>query len=289
MPYSTSADVFRTDRIDSILLHLNPWRMVRNLCIQRHLIWPFTLREITGRYKGSYLGLLWAIINPLMLLAVYTFVFHYLLPSSNSSNQTGMQYALYLYSGMIAYNIFSEPVSRSPALITQNINYVKKVVFPLEILPPSLIGSALFHGLLSVVILLLATPLAGEPLHWTIVLLPVICVPLALLTAGVCWLLASLGVFLRDIGNVVTVGVQLLFFLTPIVYPPERLATRPWASRLMMLNPMATVVDSFRRVVNEGLEPNWGMLAILTLVSLLVAACGYAWFMKIKRAFADVI
>ena len=168
---------------------------------------------------------------------------------------------------------------------------MKKVVFPLEILPVSLIGSALFHGLLSLLILLLAAAVGAVTPHLTLLYLPVVCVPLVLLTSGLCWFLASLGVFLRDVGQFISVVVQLLFFLTPITYPLAVLdhPETSWALTFMRFNLLATIVENFRRVVNEGVAPQWGALGGVTVVSAALAVLGYAWFMKIKRAFADVI
>jgi lipopolysaccharide transport system permease protein len=274
----------------SAILALNPFKMAAGLWSRRELTRQFIVREIQGRYKGSYLGLVWAIINPLLMLAVFTFVFRFLFRSRwEGSHQGVMDYALNLYSGMIAFNIFSESVIKSPTLITSNPNYVKKVVFPLEVLPLSLIGSAVFHGLLSLAILLLVSAAAQNFPHWTLILLPLVCLPLILLTAGISWLLAALGVFLRDIGHVVAVLVQLLFYLTPIVYPMSMLKNVPWAYHVMQFNLMAVVVENFRLVVNDGSPPAWGQLTIATIVCLFIAIAGHAAFISIKRAFADVI
>jgi lipopolysaccharide transport system permease protein len=267
--------------------------MAAELWARRDLIRPLTVREIQGRYKGSYLGVVWAVINPLMMLAVYTFVFHSVSGASwnpADKNENFMVYAMHLFIRIIAFNLFSESVNKAPALIISNPNYVKKVVFPLEILPLSLIGSAIFHSVLSLAVLLIGAVAGASPITWSLMYLPLAYVPLVLLTAGFCWALSSLGVFLRDIGNLVSVLVQLLFFLTPIVYPPKRLEQLPtWARLIMQLNPMAMIVDNFGRVVNDGLGLNWREWWAVTIFCGVVAVCGYAWFMKIKRAFADVI
>jgi len=286
---SASSPIFSTDRSDSIGGYLNPFKMLRDLAGRWDLIWQFSVREVQGRYKGSYLGLIWAMINPLMMLAVYTFVFHTIAGQhwTTNKNENFMVFAMHMFIRIIAYNVFSESINRAPTLITGNPNYVKKVIFPLEILPLSLVGSAVFHSLLSVAVLVIAAVVGAAPLHFSLVYLPLAYVPLILLTVGLSWLLASLGVFLRDIGNVIAVLVQLLFFLTPITYPPA--AVPGVAKAFMLYNPMALIVDNFGRVVNDGLPPNWTKLAIGTVIGAVVAVCGYAWFMKIKRAFADVI
>jgi lipopolysaccharide transport system permease protein len=290
MSHSAAIATYRADQVESISAHLNPLRMGAELWARRDLIRPLTIREIQGRYKGSYLGVVWAIINPLMMLAVYTFVFHSVNGATwnrADKHENFMVYAMHLFIRIIAFNLFSESVNRAPTLIISNPNYVKKVVFPLEILPVSLIGSAIFHSVLSLAVLLIGAIAGASPITWSLLYLPLAYVPLVLLTAGFCWALSSLGVFLRDIGNLVSVLVQLLFFLTPIVYPPGQVP--PWARRIMLFNPMALIVDNFGRVVNDGLGLNWGEWWAVTIFSGIVAVCGYAWFMKIKRAFADVI
>jgi lipopolysaccharide transport system permease protein len=264
--------------------------MLANLIRRRELLWQFTLREVQGRYRGSYLGMFWALITPLLTLMVYTFVFHVVFRSTwnlDRPDENFMVYAINMFSGIIAYNVFSESVTRSSLLIVQNPNFVKKVVFPLELLPLSLVGAALIHSLLGLVVLLVGAACGAGALHWTLVLLPVVFLPLAILTAGVCWILSSLGVFLRDIGNVVVVVVQLLFFATPITYPLSRLT--PLEQKVMSLNPLTAMIVNIRQVVNVGTPPNWSSYCLSLGVSCVVVIVGYAWFMKIKRAFADVI
>jgi len=290
MSSGTAAAIFRTNETESAWAYLSPSRLVGDLARRRQLIWQFTMREVQGRYRGSYLGIVWALITPLMTLAVYTFVFHNVFKArwnGANPNENFMVYAMNMFSGIVAFNVFAESVSNAPKLIVANPNYVKKVVFPLEIMPVALVGSAIIHSLLSLLILIVGIFWGAWYPHLSLLYVPIVCVPLVALTAGTCWFLASLGVFLRDIGNLVTVAVQLLFFLTPITYSIYRLS--PDAQRLMALNPLAAIVENFRRVVNDGLAPQWTQLGLVTLVSLIVAFAGYAWFMKIKRAFADVI
>jgi lipopolysaccharide transport system permease protein len=282
--------IFRTHESESILAYLNPVRPFVQMWRQRGLLSAFTRREIEGRYKGSHLGLVWALINPLMMLAVYTFVFHGVFKNrwnASDPNENFMVYAMHMFARIIAFNVFAESVNRAPTLITTNPNYVKKVVFPLEILPVSLIGSALFHSLLSLGVMLISALFGAGTLHLSWLYLPICYVPLVLLTAGVCWFLASLGVFLRDIGNFISVLTTLLFFLTPITYREEWVPK--WAITVFHLNPLASIVSNFGRAVNDAQPPDWPSLAIVTVVGLATAVCGYAWFMLIKRAFADVI
>lgn len=246
------------------------------------------MREIQGRYRGSYLGIAWALVTPLLMLLVYTFVFHTILKLQWDDGQASfVGYAAPVFSGIVAFGVFSESVTRAPLLIVQNPNYVKKVVFPLQILPASLVVAAVVHSLLSLIVLVLFVLLGGLTLHWSLLYLPLAYAPLVLLTLGCSWLLAALGVFLRDVSNLVTVIMQLLFFLTPIMYSGKKL-TGPERT-LMNLNPLAVIVINFRRVVNEGVAPDWTSLLIVTAVAFVVAAVGYAFFQTIKRAFADVI
>ena len=198
-----------------------------------------------------------------------------------------MDFALTLFSGLIAFNVFSECATRAPTLIVSQPSYVKKVVFPLEILPVSVLGSVFIHSLMSLGIVLIGLLISSGKLHWTLLYLPLVYLPLMALTLGVSWLLASVGVFIRDIGNFIGIMIQFLFFLTPIVYPISAVpaALQP----LFWLNPVAVIVENFRRVVMWGLPPDWLWLGVVTLISGLVMLCGYMWFMKIKRAFANVI
>jgi lipopolysaccharide transport system permease protein len=274
---------------ESIWRYAHPWRLVLHFVERRELIRQFTLREVQGRYRGSYLGILWALITPLLTLAVYTFVFSVIFKAQwkGAESEGFMGFALTMFSGLIAFNVFSECATKAPTLVVGNPNYVQKVVFPLEILPVSVVGSALIHSLISLGIVLVGLLISSGKLHWTLLYLPLVYLPLVAFTLGVSWFLASLGVFVRDVRNFVGVIVQLLFFLTAIFYP---LSAVPAAVRpLFQLNPLATIVENFRRVVIWGLTPDWLWLGGVTLFSGLVMLGGYMWFMKIKRAFADVI
>ncbi len=264
---------------------------MRDLWRQRRLIWQFTLRDLQGRYRGSYLGLLWALITPLLMLAVYSVVFNKIFHArwSDQPQQLG-DFALTLFSGLIAYNVFGETATMAPRVILANPNFVKKVVFPLEVLPAALVGSALLHSFLSLIIAAAGLLLAGHGLHASLLLLPLAYLPLVALSLGVGWVLASLGVFIRDIGNLAGIVVQLLFFLTPITYPLSALSQMPaWAKWLMALNPLAVIVESFRRTINWGQGPPWTAWGLCTAGCVLFMLGGYWWFNKIKPAFADVV
>jgi len=267
----------------------NPALFVPALWRHRHLIRQLTWREVTGRYRSSALGFAWAFVTPLVMLSLYTFVFGVVLKARWPGTRTGnlAEFGLMLFAGLTAFSLFSECVNRAPSLMTSSPNYVKKVVFPLEVLPVSVLGSALFHTGISVLILIVAQQIVGGAPVWTVVWLPLVLLPLVCLALGACWVLASLGVFLRDIGQTVALVMQVLFFMTPIVYAREAL---PGRLRLIVdLNPLASIVDNTRRVSVLGLLPEWKSLAFSMVVGLIVLCLGHAWFAKTKRAFADVI
>jgi len=253
------------------------------------LIIQMTQREVIGRYKGSVMGLLWSFLNPLFMLTVYTFVFSVVFKArwGGGENETRAQFAVILFAGIIVHSLFAEVLNRAPGLILGNVNYVKKVVFPLEILPVISLGAALFHCLISVLVLLAAQLLLSHEITWTVVLLPVVLMPLAILTLGLAWLLASLGVYLRDVGQTIGIITTVMLFLSPVFFPvtalPEHL--RP----MMMLNPLTFIIEQSREVLIWGHLPNWHGLALYTMAAIASAWLGYAWFQMTRRGFADVL
>jgi lipopolysaccharide transport system permease protein len=278
-----------TARSESVAHYLNPIAMARNLWRHRDLIRQFTRREIEGRYRGSFLGLFWSFVNPLVLLLIYTFVFGVVFKARwpNAKTDNLGEFAITLFCGLIAFTIFSECVGRAPALVVGVPNYVRKVVFPLEILPISVLGAALFHAGVSLTILLAAHLLMSGALPWTLVFLPLVALPLLFLSLGLSWFLASLGVFVRDIGYSVTLIIQVLFFLTPIFYAVENIP-EPYRT-IIGFNPLTQIVENVRYVVLWGLPPQWVQLWIWFVATGALMLLGYAWFMKTKKAFADVI
>jgi lipopolysaccharide transport system permease protein len=267
----------------------NPAYIVRNLWSHRYLVVQLTWREITGRYRSSMLGFLWSFITPLVTLALYTFVFGVVFRARwpGSSSDRLSEYGLVLFAGLIAFALVGECVNRAPTLITSQPNYVKKVVFPLEILPVTILGAALFHLGISVLILAAAQQVILGGVVWTLPVLPLVVLPLALLALGVSWALASLGVFFRDVSQVVTLGMQILFFTTPVFYSLEAVPAR--YRGFLELNPLTPMIENVRRVAIHGAAPDWEALLLSVLVGLLAAALGHAWFTQTKRAFADVI
>ena len=255
----------------------------------RQLIVQMTKREVVGRYKGSALGLVWSFFNPVFMLAVYTFVFSVVFKArwGVGGEESKTQFAVVLFVGMIVHGFFAEVLNRAPGLILGNVNYVKKVVFPLEILPVISMGAALFHSLISLGVLLIAFVLFNGYLHWTAVFTPLVVLPLVILTLGLAWMLASLGVFLRDVGQTIGIITMVMMFIAPVFYPitalPEEM--RPW----IMANPLTFIIEQAQEVLIWGRLPNWTGLGIYTLVATAVAWAGYAWFQKTRKGFADVL
>lgn len=256
---------------------------------KRELIWQMSKRDVMGRYKGSFLGLTWSLFNPILMLTVYTFVFSVIFKSrwGNSPDAGHADFAIVLFTGLIVFNLFSECINRSTCLITSNVNFVKKVVFPIEILPIVNLLAALFHAGISLIVLFIAILAFKHQLHITVLLLPFITIPLMLSILGLSWILASLGVFIRDVPQTIGILVTILMFLSPVFYP---LSALPVAfQKIVLLNPLAFMIEEARKVVYWGTAPNWTMLAINMVVGLVVCAAGFAFFQKTKKGFADVI
>lgn len=263
--------------------------LAKSLWRNRQLILQMTQREVVGRYKGSVMGLAWSFFNPVFMLAVYTFVFSVIFKSrwGVGGEESKTQFAVVLFVGMIVHGLFAEVLNRAPSLILSNVNYVKKVVFPLEILPVIAMGAALFHGLISLGVLLAAFALFNGYLHWTVVFTPLVVLPLVILTVGIAWMLASLGTFLRDVGQTIGIITTVLMFLAPVFYPvtavPEEF--RPW----LMANPLTFIIEQAREVLIWGHVPDWTGLGTYTVVAMAITWAGYAWFQKTRKGFADVL
>jgi len=263
--------------------------MFQSVWKNRELIVQMTKREVIGRYRGSVMGLAWSFLHPVFMLMVYTFVFSIVFKArwGGGDEESRTQFALVLFVGMIVHGLFAEVLNRSPALILSNVNFVKKVIFPLEILPIVAMGATLFHSLASLSVLLAACLLINGSLQWTAVFLPLVLLPLALLTLGAAWVVASVGVFLRDIGQTIGMFTTVLLFLSPVFYPvtvlPE--AIRPW----FMLNPLAFIIEQAREVMIWGRMPNWAGLVVYLVVAGIMAWAGYVWFQKTRKWFADVL
>jgi len=254
----------------------------------RDLIVQLTKREVMGRYRGSVMGLMWSFFNPLLMLTIYTFVFSIVFNARwGAGGESKFEFALILFAGLIVFNLFSECVNRAPSLIISNVNYVKKVVFPLEILPLVTMGAALFHGVVSLGVLLVFYVLVSASLHWTVVFAPLVMLPLLLMTLGLSWFLASFGVFLRDVSQTIGVLTTVLMFLSPIFFPVSAL---PEKYRIIIyMNPMTFIIEQMRDVLIWGKLPSVQGWCATTFFGALVAWLGLAWFQKTRKGFADVL
>jgi len=265
----------------------NPLTVVVDLWRYKEIIVQFIQREVSARYRGSYLGFLWSFLNPLLMLLIYTFVFGLIFNARWGGTNSKVEVALILFTGITTFNLFAEVVMRAPTLIISNVNYVKKVVFPLQILPVVALGSSLVHFVISLFILSVGMVLIMGVIHWTIIFIPIVLLPIILFALGLGWFLASLGVFLRDIGHIVGVGVQALMFMSPIFYPVSSIPAS--MQMFFMANPISYVVEDMRNVIIWGKLPNFEWLFIGTIIGGLAAVMGYAWFQKTRGGFADVL
>jgi lipopolysaccharide transport system permease protein len=252
------------------------------------LTYQLIKREILGRYRGSLFGLLWSFINPLLMLTVYTFVFSRIFKTKwGKEDGDTIQFALMLFTGLIVFNLFSECISRAPQLIVNNLNYVKKVVFPLEILSLVAVGSSLFHAAVSFLVLFFFLVLSGHSLHATLLFAPLIIAPLLPLILGLSWFLSSLGVFIRDIGQVIGLLTSVLMFLSPIFYPASVLPES--IQKFLFLNPLTFIIEQTRSVILLGNMPDWAGLTLYFIPSLFISWAGFLWFQKTRKGFADVL
>ena len=261
----------------------------RGLLRHRRLIVQMTRREVVGRYRGSIMGLAWSFFNPILMLVVYTFVFSVVFKAKWGTGAEESQYsfAIALFVGMIVHGLFAEVLNRAPGLILSNVNYVKKVIFPLEILPVVGMGAALFHTFVSLGVLLAVILPVNGGLAWTVIFFPVVILPLLIATLGAAWFLASLGVFVRDVGQTVGIFTTVMMFLSPVFYPISALPEK--FQFWLMLNPLTFVIEQSRTVIIFGKLPDWTGLGVYTAVSLIVAWAGFWWFQKTRKGFADVL
>ena len=267
---------------------ISPLQMIGSVLQHRDLILQMTKREVVGRYRGSILGLAWSFFNPLIMLAVYTLVFSTIFQFKwGEGSDSKTEFALVLFVGMIVHGILAEALNNSPGLILRNVSYVKKVVFPLEVLPWVLMGSTLFHALISVIVWLLFYLVVHHNMQWTAIFLPLVLLPLVIFTVGVAWVLASLGVYIRDIGQMTGVLATVLLFLSPIFYPASRLP-EPYQI-IIYLNPLTFVIEQARDVLMWGNLPDMAGNALALVISLAFAWLGFVWFQKTRKGFADVL
>lgn len=265
---------------------------VNSIVANLHLIVQMIQRGIIGKYKGSIMGVFWSFLTPILMLLVYTFVFSTVFKAKWSADdlsviQPKSQFAIILFIGMIVHSLFAEAVNSSTSLILSNSNFVKKVVFPLEILPVIQVGVSLFACIINLVVLILALMFMGYELHWTIFFIPIVLLPILFLTLGFSWFLSSLGVFVRDINQPVIIMTTIMMFLAPVFFPMNAIPNE--YHMLILLNPLTFIIEQARAVLIWGQYPNVYGLFVYYVTSILVAWAGYAWFQKTRKGFADVI
>jgi lipopolysaccharide transport system permease protein len=260
----------------------------------RQLLWQLIRRDIAGRYRGSFGGLAWSLITPVLLLGVYLFVFGYVFNPRHAAGAAAggpgagiVQFGLSLFCGVLVHGMFAECLVRSPGVIVGQPSYVKKIVFPLELLPLVTVGSAMFHLVVGLAVLLLGVLVLHAAPGPYALLVPLALVPLVLMSAGVAWLTASLGVYLRDIGQLTGLAATMLMFLSPVFYPVEALPAQ-WRW-LALASPLTVPIETLRDTLLHRRMPDMASLAAYWAVALVVFALGWLWFAKTRRGFADVL
>ena len=263
------------------------WRPLWELPGRYELVLSLARRDLLSRYKGSALGIVWAILTPVVMIAIFTFMFAKIFGARFSPNSTAWDYALYLFCGLLPWTMFQETVQRAATTIVSHANLVKRVLFPLETLPAALTLSSLANQLFGIAALLVATLILRKTLPLTIFWLPILLIPQTLLTMGAAWLVSSLGVFLRDLAQGISLFLLAAMYLTPIIYP-ESVVPEQYRG-LLNLNPFTPLIRSYRMIMLEGANPDWAGLAYFSIVSLVIFYAGYWWFARTRKNFADVI
>lgn len=262
--------------------------MLATLAQRRSLLVELTKREILGRYRGAAIGLLWSLISPFLMLMVYTLAFGYILRSRwPGTTGSTTDFALILFAGLVIHGFFAECLTRAPQLVLSNPSYVKRVVFPLEILTCSMVLTALFHLGMNVLVLLALKWFGHGELSWHAVLLPVVVAPLVILAVAVGWFLSALGVYLRDISQVVGVLATAMLFLSSAIVPVQSLPENyRW---VFYANPLTLIIDQAREVVIWGRMPDWSALGLYTACVTVLAVLALGLFRRMRGGFADVL
>ncbi len=266
----------------------SPLFAIRSIVKHRRLILEMIRREVVGRYRGSVLGLLWSFLTPVLMLVVYTFVFSVVFNARwAGGTDSKTEFAIVLFIGLMVFNLFSECIIRAPSLVLSNPNYVKKVIFPLEVLPVISVGAAIFHFLVSMLVWMLFYLLVFGIPPLAALWVPIAILPLIILCIGLSWFLASFGVYLRDVSQVVGVITTMLMFMSPIFYP---VAAMPEQFRVLMdVSPLTYFVEQARDLLAWGNGMHWTPWLKELALSLVVSVLGFAWFQKTRKGFADVI
>lgn len=267
----------------------NPFAWAQALWIRRSLLWQFVQRNVELRHKGSHLGLVWSVLNPLLMLALYVFVFGYILKGKFGSipNETSVDYALGVFLGLAIFHFLAEVLSTAPTIIVSSPNLVKKVVFPLEVLPAAGVGASLVHLLISLLLVLAGILILGPGIGANAVWAPLIFLPLIPLALGIGWLVSAVGVFFRDVGQIVGVLILGIMFSSGIFYPASSIPPAAWS--VLRFNPVLLTVELSRNSLLWNHPINLTHLAYVAGVSLALCVFGYTVFRRTAPAFADVL
>lgn len=263
------------------------WRPLWEFPQHWNLVATLARRELAARYRGSMLGLVWVVLTPLVMIAIYTFIFAGIFGARFGANGTSLEYALYLFCGMLPWTAFQDALQSSATTILTHANLVKRVRFPLETLPIAQVLVALANQMFGTAALLLAVLLIRGQLHLTLLWLPVLLIPQLILTTGLSWFIASLGVFLRDTSQTLSLVLVAWLYLTPIIYPETAVPARYLF--LISINPFTGLIRNYRYIMLEGRAPDWAGLSWFLILGLIVFPLGYWWFAKTRRSFADVL
>ena len=254
----------------------------------REILMQLIKRDVYARYKGSLLGIVWAGLQPIMMLSVYTLVFSQVFKGRWDGiieDNRPTTFALNLFAGLIVFNIFAECTSKSPTIITNNPNYVKKIVFPIHALGGMLTGSAFAHGLISAGILILAKGMIDNSISSTVILIPIVWIPFLLQCLGLTWLMSCLGVFIKDTGQIVNAFISMLMFLSPIFYPSSALPGKlMWMTDI---NPLVFTIDRTREIMIYGIVPNWEEVIIAIILSTIWCQMCFMILRKSHRSLAE--
>lgn len=261
--------------------------IVCNLARHHELIRTMAWHNFVARYRPSFGGLLWAVIQPLVMMLVYTLVFSVFLRLKFSTTDTPFHFAVYVLCGLLTWSAFAEPVAASASLIRSNPNYVKRVVFPLEILPLNIVIAAAIQQVLGLLLLLPLTWIVTRQIEWTLVLVPVVLALQMLLVAGASWFISSLAVFLPDIGQLISLALSVMMLMTPIFYAKEMVPQ--WARIILDANPMALLIECYRDLIVVGQLPAANTAIWAAVLCVVTFLAGYFWFMRTKNGFADVL
>jgi lipopolysaccharide transport system permease protein len=270
---------------------LNPWLIVANLWRHRDLIWQFTLREIHIRHKGSQLGFVWTLVNPLSMLGLYFFIFGVIYQSKFHvlANETNFDFALALFLGLSLFHVFAETLAVAPSIIAANSNFVKKVIFPLEILPVAKVCDTTFHLAVSLTLVLVGSAFGTAGLSWQILWLPVLLLPLLLLALGLAWSISAIGVFVRDVSQLTPFVATAIMFSSAVFHSPLMFDHAGLAWRILRLNPLLQIINLTREVVLWDQPMEWMKLGYVYGCATCVVLAGHLCFGLLRRSFAEVI